>query len=518
MYALNLFSHTYLFSNYTSSDQSHNKIITIIVSVLIIVVIFTIFHFVKEKREKTDSSNKDKHFTPPKRNPSHSNSDNKFTPPKRNPSHSNNYNDMLSLEKQNEIDNNIKLLQRELKRPPYDDYTFSSTTITKLRSFLQIKSNENHEIINQIVKEIILHIGMIVDWLDVNVYYDDTVNNASSTAGTYNETNFLRGKLNIVIKPNYNEEMLLSIICHECAHHFLNKRRVKLDQTQQNEVLTDIATAYLGFGAYMYKGYDRKQTIVDNYFISTTKVGYLNRVEMRYAYNEIRKLQASESIRKEIVADLKLKIKNNFVKTENIINTYQSRLKKINISKLVFNKHGYYKFIANDSFKLHVNNFEKMKKKVDNQKLTVDDIKQLQIDLNQFNKNINKYIIALKKLSVLNEFQMNLSSDAIQSLNKTHIDAMNNNAHALLILIKYYLSIPDFSDDASFFYNLLTNCNDGDGFYCLGECYYAGLVVEKNIEKAKYYFYNAKEFGSSVAKERLYNLAKTDTSFSDIPL
>lgn len=47
----------------------------------------------------------------------------------------------------------------------------------------------------------------------------------------------------------------MAILAHEYTHHYLYEHKVKKDETYENEILTEIATAFLGIGQFLVEGY-----------------------------------------------------------------------------------------------------------------------------------------------------------------------------------------------------------------------------------------------------------------------
>ncbi len=92
------------------------------------------------------------------------------------------------------------------------------------------------------------------------------------TAGQYIH-NGTDAKIRIRIGNNAYDNIILSVLIHECMHHFLITSGIGFEETDKNEVLTDTAALYLGFSKYMNRGY--------------IGVGYLSYRELLYAEKEI---------------------------------------------------------------------------------------------------------------------------------------------------------------------------------------------------------------------------------------
>ena len=178
------------------------------------------------------------------------------------------------------IDENLKKIgykrKKEFKLDPY------------LRSRLEI-SKMDDKVIKDVLDEILKYMDMGLDTRIVNLIINKrTYRSRDGVAGTYTENKR-------VIEVNIDEESsidnVIAVLIHECTHHFLLTKNIRLDNIQKNEYLTDLTTVYLGFGKYMYKGYkDRgilKYTQEKEYetkvYIRNDKVGYTGYGDIKYA-------------------------------------------------------------------------------------------------------------------------------------------------------------------------------------------------------------------------------------------
>ena len=87
---------------------------------------------------------------------------------------------------------------------------------------------------------------------DITVSTVDSL--GSHTAGQYVRKG---GKGEIIIRTGNNayDNIILSVLIHECMHHFLRTIDLGFEDTHKNEVLTDTTALYLGFSKYMNRGY-----------------------------------------------------------------------------------------------------------------------------------------------------------------------------------------------------------------------------------------------------------------------
>lgn len=93
------------------------------------------------------------------------------------------------------------------------------------------------------------------------------------TAGQYRHSGE-NGQIMIRVGDDASVNIILSVLIHECMHHFLITSGIGFKDSHKNEVLTDTAALYLGFSEYMNKG--------------QIGVGYLSYSELLYAEKLIR--------------------------------------------------------------------------------------------------------------------------------------------------------------------------------------------------------------------------------------
>ena len=93
------------------------------------------------------------------------------------------------------------------------------------------------------------------------------------TAGQYRQSGE-NGQIMIRVGDDASPNIILSVLIHECMHHFLITSGIGFKDSHKNEVLTDTAALYLGFSEYMNKG--------------QIGVGYLSYSELLYAEKLIR--------------------------------------------------------------------------------------------------------------------------------------------------------------------------------------------------------------------------------------
>ncbi|HUW19888.1 MAG TPA: hypothetical protein VMW16_11355 [Sedimentisphaerales bacterium] len=97
--------------------------------------------------------------------------------------------------------------------------------------------------------------------------------NKSPVCGLYKRASPGHSEILLLKKPDFGIEHILAILAHECIHNYLYHHRINDSDELENEVLTDLAAAYLGLGAL----------ILDGYEAITWEIGYVTAKDIRYA-------------------------------------------------------------------------------------------------------------------------------------------------------------------------------------------------------------------------------------------
>jgi len=84
---------------------------------------------------------------------------------------------------------------------------------------------------------------------------------------------------------------VIAVVIHEFCHFYLDSHGIDLQNTLENEILTDTATIYFGFDDYMLEGYKPhlEPANKDNLNVFT-RVGYLDSKGLEYVINRIRNI------------------------------------------------------------------------------------------------------------------------------------------------------------------------------------------------------------------------------------
>ena len=159
----------------------------------------------------------------------------------------------LTTQKKELFDSLLSFLHEELGEH-IAPYHFPEDLSEQLRN-----SYDSPEVLTQIARNILSHCHAASSNLQVKIAPEDL-----DSAGVFYKNEIT---INQALQMRKNE--VLAVLIHECMHYYLLVvKQIRLEDTLQNEYLTDITALYMGFGEYMNRGY--------------LKVGYLKRNEIRY--------------------------------------------------------------------------------------------------------------------------------------------------------------------------------------------------------------------------------------------
>ncbi len=81
------------------------------------------------------------------------------------------------------------------------------------------------------------------------------------------------------MKDHYTLDAVAAVLAHEAVHLHLYYEGIRLGDSWENEILTDTAAVYCGFGEYIYRGY---AVMRGEFALSYHKVGYIRQEDVRY--------------------------------------------------------------------------------------------------------------------------------------------------------------------------------------------------------------------------------------------
>lgn len=176
----------------------------------------------------------------------------------------------------------IKSLQLLYKRKKYagEPYIMPERLEQGLVSELH-----NKELLRELLRSITVHMGIEGDLIRLRFQDDETLGYAGriSTGGAFTT-------INLQLHEYYDLDVLTAVLAHEAMHLYLHYNGIYFSDTLMNEVLTDTAAVYFGFGEYLYRGYKMMEI---NLGSSYHKVGYISPEDVQFIQNEIRKRDES---------------------------------------------------------------------------------------------------------------------------------------------------------------------------------------------------------------------------------
>ncbi len=122
------------------------------------------------------------------------------------------------------------------------------------------------------------------------VYHTKDEKAYNDKAGTYDKAYLGYKAINLVLVPGYNISDYVSILAHECSHHFMDEYNFEIKDRLENERNTDTLAILLGFGKYFQKTHRERTFYKGSSFTfngtinhyETSKLGYLSVEEINY--------------------------------------------------------------------------------------------------------------------------------------------------------------------------------------------------------------------------------------------
>jgi len=265
------------------------------------------------------------------------------------------------------------------------------------------------------------------------IVFIDNNNSNSNVSGLYRVMGYDHSEILLIKKNKYQLKHILAILAHEYAHHYLYQYNIRKDNVDENEILTEIATAYLGLGQFLVNGYKPIVWTSDYYnyvFVSghtthTMTVGYVTPGTIKKAIilsAELRKWNPKEvvssfsSVFDKIIVFLKLwpyrseikRIKHE--KEQSIINHRIKKEKLDIIKKELISVEEKYKEILSD--------FDKHSKTINLSLISAEDGKK-------FVELANEIALA-DFINEINKCSKNLVSEENLDYTKKEIDNLNS--------------------------------------------------------------------------------------------
>lgn len=164
----------------------------------------------------------------------------------------------------------VELLKKRDKTD-YGVYTVPEDILSRLKDDLG-----NEENLKRLLCSICAHLG--IDGEFIKLVVEDTF--MSDRAGEI-ATDLAFTTIRLELKPHYTPEAVIAVLAHEAVHLHLYYAGIRMRDTWKNEILTDTAAVYCGFGEYIYAGY---AVMRGEFAFSYQKVGYIRQEDVQYIW------------------------------------------------------------------------------------------------------------------------------------------------------------------------------------------------------------------------------------------
>lgn len=162
----------------------------------------------------------------------------------------------------------VELLERK-EKTEYGIYTVPDDILAGLKADLGDEAN-----LKRLLCSICAHLG--IDGGFIRLVVQDTF--MSDRAGEI-ATDLAFTTIRLELKPHYTPETVIAVLAHESIHLHLYYAGICMSDSWENEILTDTAAVYCGFGEYIYKGY---AVLRGEFAFSYQKVGYIRQEDVQY--------------------------------------------------------------------------------------------------------------------------------------------------------------------------------------------------------------------------------------------
>lgn len=345
--------------------------------------------------------------------------------------------------------------------------------------------------VHQIVNDVLLHYGIKPDIFQVRVEYSENTDaSKEGIRGSFARGTLWGGVINVVIKPVHSEyDTVISIVLHECAHAYLALNGISIEDSDENERLTDVAVLFLGGGSYMLRGY---------YFSRNYRLGYLHKAECEAGMALIRE-QAAVYMKKG--QDEKKRLLSEWTERKTKLNalclTVRQNMQRLHPARVVreasVQKEFYDKWCENEALLEEAESYlHKIKDETDPARQILEERIEL---TGGFIRRLEAFSGVLQTWQEAEYWQSNLPDSVMQNIRGVEQLAANGNAYAILERIRFWAACPATMRDAEICFSELQMEETPDSLCALGICYSEGLTVPKDEAIARKYFTRAAEQG-----------------------
>lgn len=162
----------------------------------------------------------------------------------------------------------VALLEKKEKKD-FGEYVIPEEIVRGLTANVK-----DEEYLKKLLCSICAHLGINGDFIKL-VTEEVPV---PERAGQIN-TDLARTTIRLEVKSYYTLDVVAAVLAHEAIHLHLYYEGIYLRDTWENEILTDTAAVYCGFGEYIYRGY---AVMRGEFAFSWQKVGYIRQEDVKY--------------------------------------------------------------------------------------------------------------------------------------------------------------------------------------------------------------------------------------------
>lgn len=166
------------------------------------------------------------------------------------------------------LDRCIALLRKQEKED-YGIYTVPEDIMAELKADMS-----DEAALKRLLCSICAHMGINGDFIKLVLWNTPTGDRAGQIA-----TDLAFTTISLEMQPYYTLDSVIAVLAHEATHLHLYYKGIAMKDTWENEVLTDTAAVYCGFGEYIYRGYAVTQ---GQMALSYRKVGYIKQEDVNY--------------------------------------------------------------------------------------------------------------------------------------------------------------------------------------------------------------------------------------------
>ena len=185
--------------------------------------------------------------------------------------------------------NMIKFIYQELHQLPKDEPHFFEDEELYI---IMDEDPYNKENLQALAEKILNHLGLLKKGFVIELKNNNSASaiyEGTHQAGSY-QNYFGLGIITIRVEEQRSFDEVFAILCHECMHLFLHEKGLYLDNTKDNELLTDVALVYFGLSFYAFLGYYERSRIIQNEdqrIEYKKRLGYITIEEIRYVAKEL---------------------------------------------------------------------------------------------------------------------------------------------------------------------------------------------------------------------------------------